>query len=91
MKDYSTPVEDTSLLSSRRDVGLGISPSIPDILNERSSSFAVGDGLPPVNKESNVLFVDGLPNDCSRREVGRILPLFIKCVVSILVCTLHGA
>lgn len=81
MKGYSNPIEDASLLGPRRDVALGVTPSVPDILNERPSSFGMTDGLPAVNKESNVLFVDGLPNDCSRREVGRILPLFCACIL----------
>lgn len=83
MKGYSTPIEDASLLGTRRDVALGISPSVPGILNERPSSFGMVDGLPAVNKESNVLFVDGLPNDCSRREVGRILPFINVCILVI--------
>lgn len=44
---------------ARRDVPLTINHNI------------VANGLSP--EESNILFVDGLPTDCTRREVGRIL------------------
>ena len=58
-----TPLEDPTL--GRRDVALGVKPAIiPDPLSKP-------EGLPA--DESNILFVDGLPNDCRRREVARIL------------------
>lgn len=69
IKGYPSPLEDPSL---RREAALGITPGI-DIIHERPSSLRKVDGLPGAATESNVLFVDGLPNDCSRREVGRIL------------------
>ncbi|KAF8406864.1 hypothetical protein HHK36_005985 [Tetracentron sinense] len=62
---FPGPLEDPTLIGQRRDVALGISSGIPDILNEKSSLRKV-DGLPA--EESNILFVDGLPNDCTRRE-----------------------
>ncbi|KAI3496409.1 hypothetical protein L1887_38770 [Cichorium endivia] len=54
-------------LPGRRDV----TPGIPNMLNERSDSLNV-DG----SRQSNVLFVDGLPNDCSRREVSHLFRPF---------------
>lgn len=75
MRSYTPSIEDPSLLAPRRDVTLG--SALSGVLNERPTSFGNMDDLPvPVpalKKESNVLFVDGLPNDCTRREVGRIL------------------
>lgn len=75
MRSYTPSVEDASLLAARRDVTLG--SALPSVLNERPASFGNIDDLPvpipSLKKESNVLFVDGLPNDCTRREVGRIL------------------
>lgn len=38
---------------------------------ERATSTVKSDGL--TGEESNILFVDGLPTDCTRREVSRIL------------------
>ncbi|KAL8101559.1 RNA-binding protein 2-like isoform X1 [Apium graveolens] len=79
MRSYTPSVEDTSLLASRRDVTLG--SALPGVLNERPASFGNIDDLPvsiPASKkESNVLFVDGLPNDCTRREVGHLFRPFI--------------
>nr|XP_018684209.1 PREDICTED: RNA-binding protein 1-like isoform X1 [Musa acuminata subsp. malaccensis] len=48
---------------ARRDVPLNINHSI------------VANGLSP--EESNILFVDGLPTDCTRREVGHLFRPFI--------------
>ncbi|XP_002280083.1 RNA-binding protein 1 isoform X2 [Vitis vinifera] len=70
IKGYPNPVEDPNLIGQRRDVAHGISPGIPDI--ERPSSFGNVESLPPPVQESNILFVDGLPKDCTRREVGQI-------------------
>ncbi|KAM7490577.1 hypothetical protein LguiA_033498 [Lonicera macranthoides] len=74
IKGYPSPLEDPSL---RREAALGIAPGIPDIINERPSSLRKIDGLPGAEVESNVLFVDGLPTDCSRREVGHLFRPFI--------------
>ncbi|KAL2926409.1 RNA-binding protein 1 [Bienertia sinuspersici] len=70
-------LEDPLLISQRRDVSLGISPvppGNPDMIYERPISQRRVDGL---ERESNVLFVDGLPTDCTRREVGHIFRPFI--------------
>ncbi|CAL9211119.1 unnamed protein product [Musa hybrid cultivar] len=48
---------------ARRDVPLNINHNI------------VANGLSP--EESNILFVDGLPTDCTRREVGHLFRPFI--------------
>ncbi|XP_010247370.1 PREDICTED: RNA-binding protein 1-like [Nelumbo nucifera] len=69
------PLEDPALISQRRDIALGISPGIPDILNERPNSLRKSEGLQ--GEESNILFVDGLPNDCTRREVAHLFRPFI--------------
>ncbi|KAG1335440.1 putative serine/threonine-protein kinase 38-like [Cocos nucifera] len=59
-----TPLEDPIL--AKRDA-LDIKPDIADIHNPLTKS----DG--PSADQSNMLFVDGLPTDCTRREVARIL------------------
>lgn len=75
---YPSPLGAQSLLSQRHEVGVGIGPSVStDISRERSVPSRSGDGLPVLKGESNILFVDGLPTDCTRREVGRILLLFV--------------
>lgn len=80
MRSYTPSVDDPSLLAPRRDVTLG--SALPGVLNERPASFGNIDDLPvpALKKESNVLFVDGLPTDCTRREVGRILILCILII-----------
>ncbi|KAK9274251.1 hypothetical protein L1049_019065 [Liquidambar formosana] len=50
-------------------------------MNEKPSSLRNVDGLPVPAGESNVLFIDGLPNDCTRREVGRILLICVHMSV----------
>ncbi|RXH91448.1 hypothetical protein DVH24_020471 [Malus domestica] len=69
---YSSLLEVPSLISQRQDVAVvSISPNVPaDIsLEGPTGSSRNADGL-PVKGESNVLFVDGLPTDCTRRESG---------------------
>nr|POE72583.1 hypothetical protein CFP56_10700 [Quercus suber] len=46
--------------------------TIRDVSNERPSSLRNLDGVAVPGRESNVLFVDKLPNDCTRREVGQV-------------------
>lgn len=70
------PLQDPVLLGQRPDLAVGIGSGIPDLINGRSGSLARVDGIPVPARESNILFVDGLPSDSSRREVGRILRLF---------------
>lgn len=78
---YPSPLQDPNLLSQRRDAAFGISSGIPDMINERPSTLRNADGLsipaPAPAAKSNVLFVDGLPNDCTRREVGHLFRPFI--------------
>lgn len=67
---------------------LGIGASIPDV--ERHSSLANFDE--PSEDESNILFVDCLPTDCTRREVARILPaLVLFCIIFPHLCKFHFA
>lgn len=66
-----SPLQDPTL--SRRDASLGIKPGLTDI--ERSEPLRKSEG--PVVNESNVLFVDGLPSDCTRREVAHLFRPFI--------------
>ncbi|KAL6008091.1 hypothetical protein ACLOJK_033597 [Asimina triloba] len=74
-KGLPAPFEDPILVGQRRDVTPGITTSIPDILPERSNFIRKPDGLP--DDESNILFVDSLPNDCTRREVSHLFRPFI--------------
>lgn len=67
---YSHP-EDPEL-STKRDTPLGVNPGVPDLNNE-SMPKSNYDAVPVTAAESNILFVGGLPKDCTRREVGRIL------------------
>lgn len=76
IRGYSSPLDDPGLLG-RRDAALGIGPGIPDIISERPGSLRKVDSLPAATRESNILFVDGLPNDCSRREVSHLFRPFI--------------
>ncbi|KAM1118662.1 hypothetical protein ACFX2I_042944 [Malus domestica] len=76
---YSSLLEVPSLISQRQDVAVvSISPNVPaDIsLEGPTGSSRNADGL-PVKGESNVLFVDGLPTDCTRREVSHIFRPFV--------------
>lgn len=67
---FPSPLEDPK---QRRDVAPGVSPGIRSMSNEIPSSLRKVDGFPVSARESNILFVDKLPNNCTRREVGRIL------------------
>lgn len=81
LKGYPSPLEVPSLLSQRQDAdAVSISASVPaDMSKERPPGSLSNVDCPPVLKgESNVLFVDGLPTDCTRREVGRILLLLSR-------------
>ncbi|XP_062022604.1 uncharacterized protein LOC133738932 isoform X2 [Rosa rugosa] len=75
---FPSPLQAQTLLNQRHEVGAGIGSSVStDFSRERSVPSRSGDGLPVLKGESNILFVDGLPTDCTRREVGRILLLFV--------------
>ncbi|KAJ4952743.1 hypothetical protein NE237_029575 [Protea cynaroides] len=75
IKMFPSPLEDPALISQRRDVALGINPSMPGILSDRPNSLRKSDSLSV--EESNILFVDGLPTDCTRREVAHLFRPFI--------------
>ncbi|XP_057432194.1 nuclear speckle RNA-binding protein A-like [Lotus japonicus] len=68
IKGYS-PLDDP-VLRTKRDTSLGVNP---DVSSERPIPKANREGL----ADSNVLFVDGLPRDCTRREVGHLFRPFI--------------
>ncbi|XP_058223852.1 RNA-binding protein 2-like isoform X3 [Rhododendron vialii] len=71
------PLQDPVLLGQRPDLAVGIGSGIPDLINGRPGSLARVDGIPVPARESNILFVDGLPSDSSRREVGHLFRPFI--------------
>ncbi|XP_024960795.1 uncharacterized protein LOC112501308 isoform X2 [Cynara cardunculus var. scolymus] len=75
LNGYPSTLGDPYLLG-RRDVTLGNGPGIPDLIIERPDSLKKVDGFPVGNRQSNVLFVDGLPSDCSRREVSHLFRPF---------------
>ncbi|XBI35291.1 hypothetical protein VPH35_120987 [Triticum aestivum] len=62
-----SPLEDPALV--QRSSSLGKSVSVSEV--ERPKPLLIVDR--PSEDESNILFVDGLPTDCTRREVARIL------------------
>uniref|UniRef100_A0ACD6ADP7 Uncharacterized protein n=2 Tax=Avena sativa TaxID=4498 RepID=A0ACD6ADP7_AVESA len=66
-----SPLEDPVLV--RGSSSLGKSASIPDV--ERPKSLLLVDQ--PLEDESNILFVDGLPTDCTRREVAHLFRPFV--------------
>jgi hypothetical protein len=78
------PIEDVDL-SAKRDTLSGVNPGVPDPIanNERSISKSNYDALPVSAAESNILFVGGLPKDCTRREVGRILCHLYVCLYAL--------
>lgn len=83
-KGYLSPMRDPSLLVQRMDVAPIIEPSIHEKIYERPNSLGREDGLSVAIAESNILFVDGLPTDCTRREVGRILYIVFSFIISLL-------
>ncbi|XP_048444334.1 RNA-binding protein 1 isoform X2 [Pyrus x bretschneideri] len=76
---YSSLLEVPSLISQRHDVAaVSISPNVPaDLSLERPTGSLRNADVLPVKGESNVLFVDGLPTDCTRREVSHIFRPFV--------------
>ncbi|XP_031283768.1 RNA-binding protein 1-like [Pistacia vera] len=76
VKGYSSPPQDPSLIVQRRDVALGIGPPIPGRI-EMPNSLRNVNGSLLIKGESNILFVDGLPTDCTRREVAHLFRPFI--------------
>ncbi|KGN55353.1 RNA-binding protein 2 isoform X1 [Cucumis sativus] len=79
---YASPFAD-SLASQRQDIAVGSSPGVmgrADIGHERANSLNLirtAECDPSPLRESNVLFVDGLPTDCTRREVGHLFRPFM--------------
>ena len=74
IQGHPSSLEDPGLFNQRQDISVGISPSVhADRSSERPGYLGKDDGFTDPKGESNVLFVDGLPTDCTRREVGRIL------------------
>ncbi|XP_019437840.1 PREDICTED: RNA-binding protein 1-like [Lupinus angustifolius] len=71
------PSLDDRDLSKNRDSSLGVSPGVPDIHSERLITKSNHDGVSIAPRDSNVLFVGGLPKDCTRREVGHLFRPFI--------------
>ncbi|XP_022854548.1 uncharacterized protein LOC111375867 isoform X1 [Olea europaea var. sylvestris] len=72
IKPYPS-LQDPSLLGHPRVAAPSISPGIPDVTYERPNSVRGVEGNQVTSGESNILFVDGLLSDCTRREIGRIL------------------
>ncbi|KAJ6330333.1 hypothetical protein OIU76_009029 [Salix suchowensis] len=72
-KRYPSSLEDPGLLNQRGDASVCVTAAIPDVIRDRPGSMRIAGGPPVPKGESNILFVDGLPTDCTRREVGRIL------------------
>ncbi|KAL9254954.1 RNA-binding protein 1-like protein [Drosera capensis] len=69
--------EDPTLLSQRREPSVGISPQMPDTVHEMPDSVRRCHTLAPPAGKSSILFVDGLPKDCTRRELGHLFRPFI--------------
>ncbi|XP_022880350.1 RNA-binding protein 1-like isoform X1 [Olea europaea var. sylvestris] len=76
IKPYPS-LEDPNLLGHPRVAAPRISPGIPDATNERPNSVRRVESNQVPAGESNILFVDGLPNDCTRREIGHLFRPFI--------------
>ncbi|XP_050215555.1 nuclear speckle RNA-binding protein A-like [Mercurialis annua] len=75
---YPSPLKDPSSISHRRETAVNITASaIPDVINDRPTSLRNGDGPSGSRGDSNILYVDGLPTDCTRREVGHLFRPFI--------------
>ena len=78
-------------MMGQRQGGVGIDPALarttaslrlPNsaISGSSGSSFRLPDHLKP-DESSNTIFIEGLPADCSRREVARILPKLFNFLV----------
>ncbi|PIN13218.1 hypothetical protein CDL12_14159 [Handroanthus impetiginosus] len=76
-KDYPPSFEDPNFPVRPRDLAPGTSPGIPDVPYERPNSMRRSVGPPVPAGDSNILFVDGLPTDCTRREIGHLFRPFI--------------
>ncbi|XP_006656638.1 RNA-binding protein 2-like [Oryza brachyantha] len=67
----ASPLEDPVLV--RRSSSLGQTASIPEVEHPRALLNLDG----PREDESNILFVDCLPTDCTRREVAHLFRPFV--------------
>ncbi|KAJ6406550.1 hypothetical protein OIU84_010125 [Salix udensis] len=76
-KRYPSSLEDPGLLNQRGDGSVCVTAAIPDVIRDRPGSMRIAGGPPVPKGESNILFVDGLPTDCTRREVGHLFRPFI--------------
>ncbi|KAG4136239.1 hypothetical protein ERO13_D08G268700v2 [Gossypium hirsutum] len=75
IKGYPSPLKDSTLVDQRNDSPPGTKPGIPDALDENASARN-GYGHIDAVGDSNILFVDGLPTNCTRREVGHLFRPF---------------
>ena len=81
------PLNDPVLMGQRQG-GVGIDPALSRtdaslrLPNSAisGSSFRLPDHL-KLDESSNTIFIEGLPVDCSRREVARILPKLFNFLV----------
>ncbi|XP_071686062.1 uncharacterized protein [Rutidosis leptorrhynchoides] len=73
---YRSSFEDPYLLG-RRDVMRDMGAGVRDIVDERPDSLRKANGVSPGSQKSNVLFVDALPPDCTRREVSHLFRPFV--------------
>ncbi|OMO86500.1 hypothetical protein COLO4_21099 [Corchorus olitorius] len=74
---YSSPLEDPKVVVKGQDSPLAVRGSIPATVDEKPVSMKNDDESLAAAEESNILFVDGLPTDCTRREVGHLFRPFI--------------
>ncbi|CAN6456153.1 unnamed protein product [Victoria cruziana] len=70
---FSSSFSDQFLLNKRRDL-VGIDSVVPPVLPEKAHSLVKSD-VP--SESTDILFVEGLPSDCTRREVSHLFRPFI--------------
>lgn len=79
IQGYTSPLDNSHLRGKIPDYGVDVNPGPPEMVSERPGSlrnvenFSASAPTTALSRASNILFVDGLPTDCMRREVGRIL------------------
>ncbi|XP_057776190.1 RNA-binding protein 2-like [Salvia miltiorrhiza] len=76
-RGYPSSYEDPNVSVRQRDVASGINAVNPDVGYDKPSSITRTDGNTVPAAESNILFIDGLPTDCTRREIGHLFRPFI--------------
>lgn len=81
-----SPLEELDVVGRSSSLGTGV--GIPDVEHHSPTNL---DG--PSEDGSNIIFVDCLPTDCTRREVARILPsiLVFFCIIFPYLCKFHFA